>query len=76
MNNNNNNNNNSNKSIPSTKCDRLISPIKSYENAELLKDMILKDNKGKSGIYRWVNNINNKTYIGSGVNLTKRLRSY
>jgi hypothetical protein len=52
MNNNNNNNNNSNKSIPSTKCDRLISPIKSYENAELLKDMILKDNKGKSGIYR------------------------
>jgi group I intron endonuclease len=76
MNNNNNNNNNSNKSIPSTKCDRLIYPIKSYENAELLKDMILKDNKGKSGIYRWVNNINNKTYIGSGVNLTKRLRSY
>ena len=74
--NNNNNNNNSNKSIPSTKCDRLISPIKSYENAELLKDMILKDNKGKSGIYRRVNNINNKTYIGSGVNLTKRLRSY
>jgi len=41
-----------------------------------LKNIILKDNNGKSGIYRWVNNINNKTYIGSGVNLTKRLRSY
>jgi len=38
--------------------------------------MILKDNKEKSGIYRWVNNINNKTYVGSGINLTKRLRSY
>ena len=54
----------------------LVSPVKSYDNAELLKGIILKDNKGKSGIYRWVNNINNKTYIGSGVNLTKRLRSY
>jgi len=38
--------------------------------------MILKDNNGKSGIYRWVNNVNNKTYVGSGVNLTKRLRTY
>jgi group I intron endonuclease len=54
----------------------LVFPVKSYDNAELLKGIILKDNKGKSGIYRLVNNINNKTYIGSGVNLTKRLRSY
>ena len=54
----------------------LVSPVKSYDNAKLLKGIILKDNKGKSGIYCWVNNINNKTYIGSGVNLTKRLRSY
>lgn len=62
----NNNNNNSN----------LISPVKSYGNAELLKDEILKDNKGQSGVYRWVNNLNGKTYVGSGVDLAKRLGSY
>jgi group I intron endonuclease len=38
--------------------------------------MILKDNNSKSDIYCWVNNVNNKTYVGSGVNLTKRLISY
>lgn len=41
-----------------------------------MKDKILKDNKGKSGIYRWVNKVNNKTYVGSRIDLTKRLRSY
>lgn len=30
----------------------LVSPVKSYGNAELLKDEILKDNKDQSGIYR------------------------
>ena len=37
---------------------------------------MLKDNKNKSGIYRWVNNLNGNTYVGSGVNLEKRLASY
>lgn len=45
-------------------------------NAELLKDEILKDNRDRSGVYRWVNNLNGKTYVGSGVNLAKRLGSY
>jgi group I intron endonuclease len=54
----------------------LVSPVKSYENAELLKDEILKDNRDRSGVYRWVNNLNGKTYVGSGVNLAKRLGSY
>lgn len=36
----------------------------------------MKDNKDQSGIYRWVNNLNGKTYVGSGVNLAKRLKSY
>jgi len=39
MNNNNNNNN-------------LILPVKSYEDAKLLKEAVLKDNSGQSGIYR------------------------
>jgi hypothetical protein len=66
---NNNNKNNINKSSPS--CDRLISPVKSYGNAELFREAVLKDNRGQSGIYRWVNNLNKKTYVGSGVDLAK-----
>lgn len=46
------NNLNSNKPTFSRKSHILVSPIKSYENTELLKDNILKDNRGKSGIYR------------------------
>ena len=54
-------------------------PIKSYSNAEApsgYKDKILKENKDKSGIYMWKNNINNKKYIGSSQNLRKRFISY
>jgi len=36
----------------------------------------LKENRDKLGIYRWVNNENQKSYVGSGVNLAKRLASY
>jgi group I intron endonuclease len=54
----------------------LVSPVKSYGNAGLLKDQVLKEARDKSGIYRWVNNLNGKTYVGSGVNLAKRLGSY
>lgn len=75
MNNNNNKNNNLITNISSTDIG-LVSPVKSYENAELLKDEILKDNRDQSGVYRWVNNLNGKTYVGSGVNLAKRLGSY
>ena len=41
-----------------------------------MKDDILKDNNNQSGIYRWVNNLNGKTYVGSAINLSKRLGSY
>lgn len=53
-----------------------VSPVKVYGDAERFKEVILKDNLGQSGIYRWVNNVNNKTYVGSGANLAKRLVSY
>lgn len=55
---------------------KLVSPTKIYINAKLLKDDILKDNNNQSGIYRWVNNLNGKTYVGSAINLSKRLGSY
>jgi group I intron endonuclease len=53
-----------------------VVPVKIYSNADLYKSQILKENKGKSGVYRWVNLANGKSYIGSSVDLAKRLRNY
>lgn len=53
-----------------------VKPIITYFNCELEKDRILNDNKGKAAIYRWVNTINNKTYVGSTINLTVRFYKY
>jgi len=47
-----------------------------YPNADGYQATILKENKGKSGIYRWTNNINGNTYVGSSVDLSRRLRQY
>jgi group I intron endonuclease len=38
--------------------------------------MIYKENNKKSGIYRWTNLVTGKSYIGSAVNLTERLKNY
>jgi len=51
-------------------------PIKIYSNAEADKAQIIKDNKNKSGIYKWKNLINDKQYIGSAIDLSKRLSNY
>ena len=51
-------------------------PIVVYNNAEFQKLLILKENKGKSGVYRWVNKKNGSTYIGSSVNLRQRFYKY
>jgi len=51
-------------------------PIKIYSNAEADKATILKENQNKSGIYMWKNLTNDKCYIGSAVNLSKRLPCY
>jgi hypothetical protein len=53
-----------------------VAPIVIYKNSDLDKLEILKDNKGKSGIYRWVNNDFGKSYIGSSTNLANRLYLY
>lgn len=52
-----------------------LSPI-TYLNSLIDKKKIFKDNKKKSGIYCWVNNINGNKYVGSSVNLSKRLYKY
>lgn len=54
----------------------MIKPIITYSNCELEKDRILKENKNKAVVYRWTNNVNQKTYIGSSVNFSVRLYKY
>jgi len=38
-------------------------PTVIYLNADSNKELILKENKNKSGAYRWTNLISGKTYI-------------
>uniref|UniRef100_A0A896YT25 GIY-YIG endonuclease n=1 Tax=Coniophora puteana TaxID=80637 RepID=A0A896YT25_9AGAM len=49
---------------------------KTYLNPLEQKNEILLDTKGKSGVYCWVNLLNGKCYIGSGVILNTRLIDY
>ena len=53
-------------------------PVAVYENSDLQKVDIIKDNKGKSGISRWVNkdSLRGKSYVGSGTNLGLRFYNY
>lgn len=37
---------------------------------------IYKENRNKSGIYRWNNKINGKSYVGSSIYLSKRFNNY
>jgi LAGLIDADG endonuclease len=50
-----------------------IVPVIKYSNADADKLQILLDNKDKSGIYLWRNLINSQKYIGSSVDLRRRL---
>jgi group I intron endonuclease len=54
----------------------MVNPVKFYDNAEELKSLILLDNKNKSGIYKWENKISGEFYIGSAVDLNKRMLEY
>jgi group I intron endonuclease len=51
-------------------------PIKIYKNFKEDKDIILKEQKEKSGVYCLVNNINDHLYIGSSINLASRMKNY
>ncbi len=64
---------NKNNSVPSVP---VVVPVIKYENSDLLKFTILSDNKGKSGIYSWINKINQKRYVGSSEVLDRRIRQY
>lgn len=51
-------------------------PIKVYMDLDKEKVSILTENRGLSGIYRWVHKESGKSYIGSSMNLSKRLGHY
>jgi len=52
-----------------------VVPVKIYSNPVTQKRVIVEENK-RSGIYRWVNNINGKTYVGSSRKLNTRFSAY
>lgn len=51
-------------------------PVSYIYNLSEDKELILKEFKNKSGIYLIHNNVNGKQYIGSGMDLSKRLATY
>nr|YP_010391070.1 GIY-YIG endonuclease [Fusarium nepalense]UPX02383.1 GIY-YIG endonuclease [Fusarium nepalense]UPX02438.1 GIY-YIG endonuclease [Fusarium nepalense] len=52
------------------------SSVKFYEDAFSMRKLIIKDNKDKSGIYKWTNKITNDIYIGQSISLAKRFIRY
>jgi len=50
--------------------------VKRYDDPLNSRDLIREENNGKVGIYCWVNNVNEKNYIGSGEPLYLRLSDY
>lgn len=47
-----------------------------YNNVDNNKSKILSDNKGRAAIYIWTNTLSGKRYVGSAIDLSKRLRDY
>ena len=47
-----------------------------YESADKDKIQILKENKNLAGIYLWTHKKSGKTYLGSAVDLSKRITQY
>jgi excinuclease UvrABC nuclease subunit len=54
----------------------ILNSIKLYEDIYLIKNSIIKDNKNKSGIYKWTNKLTKDIYIGQSVDLGKRFIRY
>lgn len=53
---------------------QVITPVAVYSGDRMKLAVI--ENKGKSGIYRWVNILTGDTYVGSAVDLSKRFGAY
>jgi group I intron endonuclease len=53
-----------------------VTPVITYLNLSVNKSHIYIYNKKKSGIYRWTNLIDGKSYVGSSIKLNRRLSDY
>jgi group I intron endonuclease len=53
-----------------------LNSVKLYENSYDLRKDILKENKGKSGIYMLTNKLTNDIYIGQSADISKRFKNY
>ena len=53
-----------------------ITPAVSYKNAKINKSLIFKENKDKAFVYRWINKLNGKEYLGSTSSAKRRLNTY
>ena len=53
-----------------------VNSAKFYEDAFSMRKIIIKDNKNKSGIYKWTNKITNDIYIGQSIDLSKIFIKY
>ena len=53
-----------------------ITPAVSYKNAKINKSLIIKDNNDKAFVYKWVNMLNGKEYLGSTSSAKRRLNTY
>jgi len=51
-------------------------PIITYINAKESEALVIEENKGKSGIYRWTHLITGKSYVGSSNDLKQRFTTY
>jgi len=51
-------------------------PARVYNNTDKDKELIINENKGQSGIYRWVHKESGKSYVGSAKNLSIRFKQY
>ena len=69
--------NSTNLSECKVKDDKIINlnPVKTY-NLKKDRVQILKNEKDKSGVYCFINQINGHTYVGSSINLASRMKNY
>jgi len=53
-----------------------ITPLFTYDNIEDNKVQIWKDNKGKFGVYRWINTVTAGSYVESSTIIKRRIKCF
>jgi len=59
-----------------TTCEQDVDSLKFYLDAYYMRNIIIQNNKYKSGIYKWTNKLTNDIYIGQSIDLAKRFIKY